>query len=101
VIWSLSGIVPTKETIARTAYRFQETAIHTLLHHLDQACNLCNPQSVMIVWGVSANTRLRHCAYERSRKKNLSLLFPTHLRYCVDNAAMIGVAWLIQWQHTQ
>lgn len=101
VIWSLTNVALTTQTITRTAYRFQDRVVDTLLHHLDQAVAICNPQSIMIVWGVSANTRLRHSVQERSSKKNISLFFPYHLRYCVDNAAMIGVAWLIQWQHTQ
>jgi len=100
VIASLNHQTLTDEIIARTAYRFQTTAINTLIHHLDHAYDLYNPVSVMIVGGVSANSRLRQAAHDRCSHKTVQLLFPTQMRYCVDNAAMIGVAWLLQYQHT-
>jgi len=60
---------------------------------LDRAVRLTNIDKVVITGGVSANSRLRDRANHWATKKKLKLVIPP-LRYCTDNAAMIGYAGL-------
>lgn len=45
-----------------------------------------------IVGGVSANTRLRTLATDIASRHSIVVRWPTSLRYCTDNAAMIAAA---------
>ena len=47
--------------------------------------------SVVIAGGVSANSLLRKRAVKWAKKRNIHLVLPP-LKYCTDNAAMIGLA---------
>ena len=68
---------------------FQEAVVDVLLYKLTQASQLLKPSRVAIVGGVSANSRLRARAQAWAQEHNLQLALPP-LRYCTDNAAMIG-----------
>ena len=68
---------------------FQEAIVDVLLYKLTQALSLVPCRRVAIVGGVSANSRLRQRAQVWARTHNLQLALPP-LRYCTDNAAMIG-----------
>lgn len=72
---------------------FQESIVEVLIAKLDMAYRKLNSKiplkSVSITGGVSANSRLRQAAEAWSTAKNLVLAVPP-LRYCTDNAAMIG-----------
>ena len=72
---------------------FQEAIVDTLLAKLEWLHQRFPTQSVAITGGVSANSRLRLKAQEWALKKNLVLQIPP-LRYCTDNAAMVGMAGL-------
>lgn len=68
---------------------FQEAVVDVLLYKLTQATELLKPSRVAIVGGVSANSRLRIRAQAWATEHSLQLALPP-LRYCTDNAAMIG-----------
>lgn len=72
---------------------FQESIVDVLIAKLDLAYRKLNSKlplkSVSITGGVSANSRLRAAAESWSAGKKLVLAVPP-LRYCTDNAAMIG-----------
>ncbi|MFK8138857.1 MAG: tRNA (adenosine(37)-N6)-threonylcarbamoyltransferase complex transferase subunit TsaD [Bdellovibrionales bacterium] len=75
---------------------YQEAIVDALLTKLDWAVdeffiqkNLA-PKAV-ITGGVSANSRLREKSKIWSEKKGIQLVIPP-IRYCTDNAAMIGYA---------
>jgi len=73
---------------ANIAASFQEAVVDSLLDKLKKASEEYHPALIMLAGGVSANSRLR----EKAKK-----IFPTNLRYpklkwCTDNAAMIGCA---------
>lgn len=76
---------------ADLAASYQEAIVDTLLTKLKWAQEKTGYQRVILSGGVSANSRLREKAQEWARVKKITLLVPP-LRYCTDNAAMIGLA---------
>ncbi|WII73603.1 tRNA (adenosine(37)-N6)-threonylcarbamoyltransferase complex transferase subunit TsaD [Bdellovibrio sp. 22V] len=68
---------------------FQEAIVDVLIAKLDRAAKVFRSQRVILTGGVSANSRLRARAEEWAQKKGLRLVIPP-LRYCTDNAAMVG-----------
>ncbi len=69
---------------------FREAVVDALLSKLDRAVTQTKIKNVVITGGVSANSRLRERATEWAKHKKLILQIPP-LRYCTDNAAMIGL----------
>ena len=49
-----------------------------------------NVSNLIVAGGVSANSRLRRVMQEECDKRNIKLYMP-ELKYCGDNAAMVGV----------
>jgi N6-L-threonylcarbamoyladenine synthase len=49
-------------------------------------------KEIHIVGGVSANTRLRTMVSEFGKKHSIVVRWPTSLKYCTDNGAMIAAA---------
>lgn len=78
---------------------FQESVVDVLMQKLDTAVSLiaqnCPVKSVSITGGVSANSRLRKRAEDWARSRGVVLAVPP-LRYCTDNAAMIGYAGILR-----
>lgn len=77
---------------------YQEAIVDALLAKLDWATidyflskNL--PAKAIITGGVSANSRLRAKGQEWAERKKVQLVIPP-IRYCTDNAAMIGFVGL-------
>jgi N6-L-threonylcarbamoyladenine synthase len=68
---------------------FQEAIVDVLITKLEKAAKFYKVQRIIITGGVSANSRLRARAEEMAQRKKLRLVIPP-LRYCTDNAAMIG-----------
>lgn len=74
---------------------FQEAIVDILIAKLDRAVEHTGIGHVVITGGVSANSRLRIRSEEWAAKKGLQLQIPP-LRYCTDNAAMIGYAGILR-----
>ena len=74
---------------------FQEAVVEVLIAKLDRAVEHTGLQRVIITGGVSANSRLRDQAEMWAQKKKLKLQIPP-LKYCTDNAAMIGLAGILR-----
>ncbi len=76
---------------------FQEAVVDVLMAKLALAVTKMRAKhklaGVSITGGVSANSRLRARATEWAAKSGLTLAIPP-LRFCTDNAAMIGLAGL-------
>lgn len=70
---------------------FQQAVTDVLLAKLDLAVKRHKVTSVLIAGGVSANSFLRSQAQSWALSRGLCLVLPP-LRYCTDNAAMIGLA---------
>lgn len=78
-----------KENLPDLCASFQEAIVDVLIAKLDRAARVLKAKRVILTGGVSANSRLRARAEEWAAKKGLRLVIPP-LRYCTDNAAMIG-----------
>lgn len=74
---------------------FQEAIVDVLLAKLDRAVRLTGLKRAILTGGVSANSRLRSRAEAWAQKKSVQLVIPP-LRYCTDNAAMIGYAGILR-----
>ncbi len=74
---------------ADIATSFQEAVIDVLIYKLNLAVTNFKPKQVLVVGGVAANSRLRERVYETI--KDVEIVIP-QMKYCTDNAAMIGVA---------
>ncbi len=68
---------------------FQEAIVDTLLQKLELARQKTGAMQFILTGGVSANSRLRQKSSEWAKANHVLLLIPP-LRYCTDNAAMIG-----------
>ena len=77
---------------------FQEAIVDVLLNKLQKAAVRYNCHKIIITGGVSANSRLRIKAEALAKKNNYTLVIPP-LRYCTDNAAMIGYTGLLHLQN--
>ncbi len=73
------------------ACSFQMTAIDELKRKVELALQKGHYQNMIIAGGVSANQYLRKVMQEVAIKYHVSLNIP-ELKYCTDNAAMIGAA---------
>lgn len=80
-----------KELIPYLCADFQESVVEQIINRLNESITKFNFKSVIIAGGVSANSRLREKAKSWADKRHIHLVLPP-LRYCTDNAAMIGMA---------
>ena len=71
------------------AASFQELVTDELSEKAVRCCLKENSKTLVIAGGVGANTRLREKLKEKCEKENIDVFFPI-LKYCTDNAAMIG-----------
>jgi N6-L-threonylcarbamoyladenine synthase len=78
-----------KEHLPDLCASFQEAIVDVLIAKLDRAARVFKSKRVILTGGVSANSRLRERAEEWAQEKGYTLVIPP-LRYCTDNAAMIG-----------
>lgn len=77
---------------------YQQAIIDILIAKLDLAVQQTKVKKVVITGGVSANSGLRKAVDEWSQKRRISYMIPP-LKYCTDNAAMIGLAGLWKLQN--
>ena len=76
---------------------FQEVALNVLIDKLKKALKeYPDTKTVLTAGGVSANSRLRELMSENF--SNYDLILPP-LKYCTDNATMIGVAAFHYLEH--
>jgi len=71
------------------AASFQEAVADTLTRKAILACRQQNVQTLVIVGGVAANSRVRSLAQQRCDEAGIQLRVPP-LRLCTDNGAMIA-----------
>lgn len=76
---------------------FQQAIIDVLLAKLEKAVQKTKIKRVVVTGGVSANSGLRQQAETLALKKKWQLAIPP-LRFCTDNAAMIGLAGILHLQ---
>src|SRR5574344_435623 len=73
------------------ACSFQTIAIDELIRKTEAALQKYNCQKMIVAGGVSANKYLRSKIEALAQKYNVDLTIPP-IKYCTDNAAMIGCA---------
>lgn len=73
---------------------FQEAVVETLIAKITLAARVFKTKNIAITGGVSANFKLRSEA-EKLKSLGFQIVIPP-LRYCTDNAAMIGYAGILQ-----
>lgn len=81
--------------IADLCASFQQAIVEVLIAKMDRAVTKTGIKRLIITGGVSANTCLRESSTKWARNKNLILQIPP-LKYCTDNAAMIGYAGILR-----
>lgn len=93
----IESIPDVEEKKADLCASFQEAAVDALLWKLQIAAAQTRLRKIVLTGGVSANSRLREKAEALAREKNWQLVIPP-VRYCTDNAAMVGYAGLVRMQ---
>ena len=80
-----------KETANDICNSFQENALDVLVEKTFLAADIHKVNSIIVGGGVAANSRLREKFKDASRfSGGVKVHFPEK-RYCMDNAAMVGV----------
>ncbi len=77
-----------KEDLAKS---FQDTVVNILVKKTIRAIKKYNVKQLLLAGGVSANSGLRNLLDIECNKLGIELLKP-EIRYCTDNASMIGAA---------
>ncbi len=80
-----------KTSAADLCASFQEAIVDVLLNKLERGALNTGMTSIALTGGVSANSRLRVRVEELAQRRRWIVALPP-LRYCTDNAAMIGLA---------
>jgi N6-L-threonylcarbamoyladenine synthase len=78
------------------AWEFSNAVVEVLVGKLDKAVKQFQPKSILVAGGVAANTHLRKNLEERILNMAGVNLYIPELKYCTDNAAMIGAAAILK-----
>ncbi|NLT96264.1 MAG: tRNA (adenosine(37)-N6)-threonylcarbamoyltransferase complex transferase subunit TsaD [Clostridia bacterium] len=73
------------------AASFQEAVVEVLTEKTVMAAAANNVKTVLLAGGVAANSALREALNKRCDQLGMKLIYPP-VKYCTDNAAMIGAA---------
>jgi len=84
-----------KENPADIAASFQKTVVDSLVEKTIAAAKKNKINRVYLAGGVAANSKLRAELDEKCHKENIDFAYPP-LKFCTDNAAMIGGAAIIK-----
>lgn len=76
---------------------YQKAIVDVLAHKLEKAIKHNSVNHFVVTGGVSANSSLRNAAENIAQSTGAQLALAP-LRYCTDNAAMIGIAGLLRFQ---
>lgn len=83
------------------AYGYQNTVTEILTQRIMQAQKETQATTICLVGGVSANSLLRTKVEDFWRKIGVPVLLPKSLKYCGDNAAMIGIRAYWEYQRNK
>lgn len=92
---SLMATEPHAGVLADLCAGFQEAVVDVLLDRLVRAVQSNGCHRAVLTGGVSANSRLRERATAWAAEAGVQLVVPP-IRYCTDNAAMIGYAGILR-----
>ena len=79
--------------LANLCASYQEAIVDVLSNRLFRAAETFGLKQIVVTGGVSANSRVRARVQAESDARSYQLVIPP-IRYCTDNAAMIGLAGL-------
>jgi N6-L-threonylcarbamoyladenine synthase len=74
---------------------YQQAIVDALMSKLSKAVKRYKMKRAILTGGVSANSGLRQAATVWAKKAGVTLVVPP-IRYCTDNAAMIGLAGVLR-----
>jgi len=83
---------------ADVAVGFQEAVVEVLVTKTMEAVRIAGVTTVALAGGVAANSRLREALKQVCEQRGYRLVLP-EMRYCTDNAAMIGCAGYYAWKN--
>ena len=75
----------------------RERVCDMLIDNTFKAAEALNYKKIAVAGGVSANSELRRRMDEECKKRGLSLYYPP-LKYCGDNAAMVGAQGIYEYE---
>lgn len=81
------------------AYAFQETALGLMVSKTMNAVKNLQPKMVVTAGGVAANSRLRVMLEEEMKKFPSIELSQPPIKYCTDNASMIGATGYVAYKN--
>lgn len=81
------------------AYAFQETALGLMVSKTMNAIRDLKPVMVVTAGGVAANSRLRQMLVEQMQQYPDIELAQPPIKYCTDNAAMIGATGYVAYKN--
>ncbi len=84
-----------QEVLANLCASYQEAIVDVLVDRLFRAADKFGLKQVVVTGGVSANSRLRERVQQEAGLRSCRVVIPP-IRYCTDNAAMIGLAGVIR-----
>jgi N6-L-threonylcarbamoyladenine synthase len=87
----LAALPNYKDLMPDLCASYQEAIVDVLMLKLERALKKYRIKRFVITGGVSANSRIRERAAELAKKYSFEYKIPP-LKYCTDNAAMIGFA---------
>ncbi|HQB32588.1 MAG TPA: tRNA (adenosine(37)-N6)-threonylcarbamoyltransferase complex transferase subunit TsaD [Erysipelotrichaceae bacterium] len=86
-------------SVADMCASFQHTALNTLWQKVEKALETYDVRQFVLAGGVAANSQLRKIVKEKMEKNypDIDYIIPP-LKYCTDNAAMIGASAYIAYK---
>ncbi len=88
-----------EELICDIAYEFQEAVVEVMIKKLVRAGIAFDSKTLWLAGGVSCNDRLREYLqrYAKEKMPDAVVLRPMKKVYSMDNAAMIWLAWILDY----
>ncbi|MDP2913024.1 MAG: tRNA (adenosine(37)-N6)-threonylcarbamoyltransferase complex transferase subunit TsaD, partial [Candidatus Omnitrophota bacterium] len=83
------GGIKEEEAVKDVCRAFQEAVLDVLVEKAILACDINKIKRLVVGGGVAANSLLRKKSFHAAKFAGVEVHFP-EMRYCTDNAAMIG-----------
>jgi len=82
------------------AKEFNEAVVDVLVAKTERAIGDCQPRSLLVGGGVAANSLLRERLEKLAKEMGVSFFKP-EMKYCTDNAAMIGAGAIVRGEEVK